>query len=72
MSYRVWIEMMDLNSAEIKQATKEIGAREGQSPFNKSVETTQFHLHSPEEKAGEKMATIEQHLALKEDPQQQD
>jgi hypothetical protein len=31
MSYRVWIEMMDLDSIEIEKATKKIKGGEGQS-----------------------------------------
>jgi hypothetical protein len=35
MSYEVWIQMMDLDSIDIKKATKKIGSTEGQSPFDK-------------------------------------
>jgi hypothetical protein len=42
MSFGVWIEMIDLDSIEIKKATKKIGSREGQSPFDKMQKKNDF------------------------------
>jgi hypothetical protein len=39
LGYRVWVEVIELKTIEIKKATKEVGCGEGQSPFEKSVET---------------------------------
>jgi hypothetical protein len=42
MSYGVWIQMMDLDSIEIEKATKKIGSREDQSPFDKMQKNNDF------------------------------
>jgi hypothetical protein len=42
MSYGVWIEMMDLDSIEIKKAMKKIEGGEGQSSFDKMQKKNNF------------------------------
>jgi hypothetical protein len=42
MSNVVWIQIMDLDSKEIEKATKKIGSREGQSPFDKMQKKNNF------------------------------
>jgi hypothetical protein len=71
MSYGVWIQMVDLDSIEIKKATKKTRSSEGQSPFDKMQKKERSHQYFLEGRVDKKKDTIEQHLDPKEDPRQQ-
>jgi hypothetical protein len=40
MSYRIWVEMMEMETIEIEKAMKKVGGREGQSPSTKCRKST--------------------------------
>lgn len=42
MDCGIWVEMMELESIEIKKAMKKVGGREGQSLFDKICEKDDF------------------------------
>jgi hypothetical protein len=65
MSYGVWIQMMDLDSIEIKKAAKKIGSREGQSYFDKMQKKNDFINIFLREELTEKRTPLNNILTLK-------